>query len=443
MRNFKKIVLAVITLVVFETALNFLLTPVSYGDFLDIDLKKMEKEGRKPELVFVGDSRIYRTFIPGIFEEGMEEIETAVNIGTGSQSIQGSYFYLMDIVKRYKPEYAVVGIDHIWFMNESEYITQGELTVIDRIKSPTIRIQSIINLLDKKDYLYLLGSYRSREDIVNAVQNVKDKLDADVRNGIDKRKGEYYADKGFVYTESGFKEGNVGLPDPPPMQWKDSEREEEAFVYLDKITALCEENNIRLFLVTGPTTLSTIYSIEDYEGAVSFFKEYALDKGIIYQDMNLIKDREMVLPDSAMYDCDHVNGKGAEIISRKYCEILKKNITGEDTTDYFYSTVKEMKQDIAKVVACGFRTEELESGDYKITAVGLCAPEQSAEFEFLISEDEGRTWKILREYGMENEYIIDRNRLLEEVTLRVNSRVQGSKAPFEAYKQNKKSIYLK
>lgn len=443
MRNFKKIVLAVITLVVFETALNFLLTPVSYGDFLDIDLKKMEKEGRRPELVFVGDSRIYRTFIPGIFEEGMEEIETAVNIGTGSQSIQGSYFYLMDIVKRYKPEYVVVGIDHIWFMNESEYITQGELTVIDRIKSPTIRIQSIINLLDKKDYLYLLGSYRSREGIVNAVQNVKDKFDEDVRNGIDKRKGEYYADRGFVYTESGFKEGNVGLPDPPPMQWKDSERAEEAFVYLDKITALCEENNIRLFLVTGPTTLSTIYSIEDYEGAVSCFKEYALDRGITYQDMNLIKDREMVLPDSAMYDCDHVNGKGAEIISRKYCEILKKNITGEDTTDYFYSTVKEMKQDIAKVVACGFHTEELESGDYKIAAVGLCAPEQSAEFEFLISEDEGRTWKILREYGMENEYIIDRDRLLEEVTLRVNSRVQGSKAPFEAYKQNKKSIYLK
>lgn len=443
MRNFKKIVLAVITLFVFETALNFLLTPVSYGDFLDIDLKKMEKEGRRPELVFAGDSRIYRTFIPSIFEEGMEEIETAVNIGTGSQSIQGSYFYLADIVKRYKPEYAVVGIDHIWFMNESEYITQGELTVIDRIKSPTIRIQSIVSLLDKKDYPYLLGSYRSREGILNAVQNVKDKLDADVRNGVDRRRGEYYADRGFVYTESGFTEGNVGLPDTPPVQWKDAERKEEAFAYLDKITALCEENNIQLFLVTGPTTLSTIYSIEDYEGIVSCFKEYALDKGIIYQDMNLIKDREKELPDSAMYDSDHVNGKGAEIISRKYCEILKKNIKGEDTADYFYSTVEEMKQDINKVVACDIHTEELENGDYKITAIGLCAPEQKAEFEFLISEDEGRTWNILREYGAEQEYIIDRDKLLEEVTLRVNSRIQGSKAPFEAYKQNRKSIYLK
>lgn len=408
MRNFKKIILAVVMLIVFEAVLNFLLAPVNYGDFLDIDLKRMEREGHTPELVFVGDSRIYRTFIPGIFEEEMEEIESAVNIGTGSQAIQGSYFYLKDIAKRYKPKYAVVGIDYIWFMNESEYITQGELTVIDRIKSPVIRFQSILSLLEKKDYPYLLGSYRSREGVTNIVQNVKDKLDADFRRGIDKRKGEYYADSGFVYTESGFEEGNVGLADVPPMQWKDQERKEEAFEYLDKITVFCEENDIQLFLVTGPTTLSTIYSIADYEGAVNCFKEYALEKGLIYQDMNLIKDRETLLPDSAMYDSDHVNGKGAELISRKYCDILKKNIRGEDTTSYFYSTVKEMKQDIARVVACDFYTEELESGDYRIIATGLCSPEQQAEYEFLISEDGGKTWDSLREYGMDNEYIIER-----------------------------------
>lgn len=443
MRNFKKVVLALIILLLLEWGFIFLLEPVSYEHYLDMDIDRMEKAGEEPQLIFAGDSRVYRTFVPSIFEENMQEVDCVLNIGTGSQSMGGTYFYLKDMLKRYQPSYVVVGIDHIWFVEDAEYITQGELTVIDRIQSPVIKTQAAVSLLEKRDYPYLLRSYRSREQRYDILQNLRDKTDPSTRKGIDTREPEHYEYRGYVHTSTGFDEGNVGIHQEQAVQWSGSAVSREAFEYLDKIAALCREKDIQLFLVTAPTSLSMIYSIADYEGFVSCFKEYAKNNDLIYQDLNLIRQREELLPDAFMYDADHVNGKGAESVSSLYCEILRKNINGEDTAGYFYASAADMKQEITDIVACDFHTEEQEDGAFTMIADSLQSEKITPVYEFLLSGDGGNTWECLQEYSRQNSCMIPADKLEETVLLRVNVKNEKNHGEYEAFMQKEKNIHMK
>ena len=47
-----------------------------------------------------------------------------------------------------------------------------------------------------------------------------------------------------------------------------------------------------------------------------------------------------------MYDWNHVNGEGAERISRIYADILQRQMNGEDISEYVYDSVEQMQENI-------------------------------------------------------------------------------------------------
>lgn len=444
MRNFKRVLCLILSLWLMEVIAVFCLEPVTYQYYLEKDLKKLESEGRQPDVVLVGDSRIYRSFIPEIFDLKLEDgTHCTINTGTGSQTIQQSYYYLKDLIRCYPVKYAIVELTYTCFLeNNFEENVQGKMLVLDRLRHPLSRLDFIKENLNPEEWTYLLKSYRYRDRIEQVPENIRQKLDADIRKGIDTREDEHYADRGFVWTQNRYQDGAIGLPETVPVQWKQEKISKTSFNYLDKIIDLCQENGIELVLVTGPTTLSTIYSIEEYEDSYQTFKEYAQEKKVPYFELNLLKDRRTLLPDSMMRDSDHVSGEGAETISELFCEILNAYFAGQDTDMWFYSSVKEMKRQIGEVIACDFHTEAIEgSDDRTIVAESLQEEGKIAEYEFWICHNpEVGEWELLQEYSTDYTCLLTKEELEHDIKLRVNCRLQGSEKQWESYKEALKEV---
>lgn len=444
MRNFKKVLYLILSLCLIEIIAVFCLEPVTYQYYLEKDLEKLESEGKQPDVVLVGDSRIYRSFIPKVFDSKFGDgTHCTINTGTGSQTIQQSYYYLKDLLRCYPVKYAVVELTYTCFLeNNFEENVQGKMLVLDRLRHPLSKLEFIVENLEPEEWTYLLKSYRYKDRIEQVQENIMQKLDADIRRGIDLRKDEHYADRGFVWTQNRYQNGAIGLPETAPVQWEHDKISEASFEYLDKIIDLCQKNRIELILVTGPTTLSTIYSVEEYEDSYQTFKKYAQEKSVPYFELNLLKNRKTLLPDSMMRDSDHVSGEGAEVVSELFCEILNAYFAGQDTRGWFYPSVNEMKRQIGEVIACDFHTEAIEgSDDRTIVATSLQEEGKIAEYEFWICRNlKEEKWERLQDYSTNQTCLLPGKELEHDIKLRVNSRLRGSTKKWESYKEALKEV---
>lgn len=443
MRNFRKILLMCLALFLVEQAAVFCLEPVTYTYYLEKDLKELKRQDKEPDIVLVGDSRIYRSFIPEIMDERFGDgTHCTLNTGTGSQSIQESYYYLKDLIRTYPVKYAVVELTYPCFLKVEEESVMGKTVVLDRMQGLKSKLEYIAEVMEPSEWPYVLKSYRYRNYVPDIPENVVTKLDANTRKGIDTREGERYADRGFVWTEPVYEDGAVGMPQMEPVQWESDKVSEEAFEWLDEIRNLCRENEVELILVTGPTTLTTIYSVENYGDSYICFSEYARKYGIPYFELNLLKDRKKLLPDSMMRDSDHVCGAGAEVTTEIFCDILNAHFEEKDTSKWFYASVNEMEKDINAVVACDLHTESIEgSKDRTIVAQSLQEEGKTVEYEFWINREPGmEKWELLQAYGPENKCPLSAKELEQDIELRVNARLCGSDARWEAYMERLKEV---
>ena len=436
MRSFKKIILMAAALIIAEAFFSFCLEPVTYTYYLDRDLEKIKSSGKEPDIVLVGDSRIYRTFVPEILDERLGEGgHLTVNTGTGSQTIQSSYFYLKDLLERYSAEYVVVELSYDCFLKKEQASALGNWMIFDRIRSPENKISYMVQSMKPSEWPYALKSYRYRSYFPDIFSNIRMKLNADTRAGVDVREDEHYADRGFVWTKAIYEDGGMGLPPSEPVQWNDDKIDPTSFEWLDKIRELCSRENVLLILVTGPVSLATIYAVENYEDSYECFADYAEQYGLPYFELNLLKGRRQLLPDSLMRDSGHVCGTGAEVVSGIFCDILNAWLKGEDTSEWFYRSVAEMKRDIGEVVACDFHTEAIENSSDRIMIAQSAQEEgQEAEYEFWICPDlEDGKWVLLQAYSNQSTCLIPGEYFLKDVSLRVNARLSGSEKLWEAY----------
>lgn len=427
MRSFKKIVIIFILLLAYEIILSFMLEPITYDYFLEKDLEIIKESGRSPDMVLLGNSRVMMDFIPSVMEEEIDGDESLciLNAGTGSQMPWGSYFYLKDLIKRYPIKYAVIGIDYSTFMNMDGRVPKRDLVVIDRVKSSAVKLEYIKEVLEPGEYPLLLKSYRYREELNSIPENLKTKFSKSYINGKDVRKPTHYDSMGYVHSkEKGISHTGIYGAE----EWNRQDVSPLAMEFLDKTNKICKENNITLYLVALPFTFSGIYNMDSYQDCFNYFQEYAQVNKIPYCDLNLIKKRTEVLPDSMLSDADHLGYNGAKYISRLYAEILRHEMNGEDVTGYFYPSVEEMKEDIKGVIACDFRTEPYkEQGDRMIFADSIHENGIFPEFEYWVCpENMDNEWIKLQEYSEKSECFLPAKYLEKDITIRVNSREKGS-----------------
>ena len=303
MRSFKRILIFIVIVLTYEAILDFLLEPVVYEYFLKKELVRDAKQDLEPDMVFIGDSGVEMTFVPSVIESELEDVNCVLNAGTGSQMIWGSYYYLKDLLKEYDIKYAVVGIDYSVFMKQEERVPKRDLVVLSRIKSPSIKAEYARKFLQGEEYLYLIKSYANKGNLGSIRENVRAKLSYHYLSGIDDREDTYYKERGYVCTTARgeLRSGIYGT-----FAWETGNVSEEAVSYLDKIVELCREEKVTLYLAVTPIAFTSLYDTETYQDMLDYFQDYAGQKGIFFCDLNLMKDRVLVLPDSMMVDSTHV-----------------------------------------------------------------------------------------------------------------------------------------
>jgi len=332
-----------------ELGLSYALEPVSFAEWFNRDLKAIEKEGSDADLVIVGGSRTFRSFVPQILEDSLG-FDCVINGGSALQSLSGSYYQLKELAERFHPKYAVLAVT--WNGLTYGIGTQSNLIVLDRLTGRN-KLEFIKNGFTDNDRLFaLLKSYRFRKNL-----NAEDLAEVHAgKKALSESHGEpflmendIYKDTGFVYSYESIPQGNVPVTHHGIYDW--TEIHDDRVEYLDKIVAFCKEQDIRLMLVSAPSTMMQLYNIDSYQLAVDYYEEYAAKNGLIYHNLNFLKDREQLLPDTMFMDYNHLNGEGAERLSRVYAEILARDFEGEDTSSYFYRDFYELQEATDRVVA--------------------------------------------------------------------------------------------
>lgn len=418
-------------LVVGELLSIFALRPISYATYFNHDIQTLQKDKADVELVFIGASRVYRSFVPEIFEEKLQ-MDTVINAGSSSQQISGSYYLLKELLQGFDPEYVVLGVTGDALCHP--YYAQANMIVLDRLNGLN-KLQYIFDVIEPRDWTNaFLESYRFRNNL---------KLESIKENIIEKKQlrelsykddtsdREYYADTGFVYSKAGFVAGNVSIRDPIEVYPVMNNSELE---YLNKIVNLCEKENIDLFLVTGPTTMMRIYNSEVYQFCHEWYLDYASKNGLVYHNLNYLKGREAFLPDTLMHDYNHVNGEGAGVVSELYAEILSKTMAGGKTDEYFYASFEQLSQDVNRVVAVGVESVTVENGIAEILLTSLHNKDVDPYYQISGSTN-GENYELLIDWTQDSKFTLDVSEY-ENLTLMLRAKT-GQESEVEAFKSFK------
>ena len=333
--------------ILLDVGMGELLSPPTYATCFNHDVAAIEREGGA-DIVFVGASRVYRTFVPQVFEDVLG-VRCVVNAGSSTQPICGTYWELKDLVERLHPKRVFIGVT--WDQLTKAPELQARLIVIDRLSLKN-RLQMSASCFGLSEMSYLLDTYRFKDNFVtNRIRaNIMEKRKLAASNyAVFDKKSEYYADTGFVHGGKSFAQGNIPVKSTPTFS--EEKIKPENVAYLDACVRLCKDRGIDVALVSGVTTVMRMYAIRRYQAAVDWFTAYARDQQIPYYNLNYLVGREDFLPDDMMYDNNHTNGKGAREVSERFAQILKREDAGEDVSSCFYPNLDAMKRDVRRIVS--------------------------------------------------------------------------------------------
>jgi hypothetical protein len=407
-KTFKRVIslLSLVAMLIFMNwGIGKVLEPITYATYFNHDISTIEESENGADIVFIGSSRVYRTFVPQIFEDGWN-VGCVVNAGSSSQPLCGTYYQLKDLIERVHPRKVYIGVTLDSLTSTVGNSLRGRLIVYDRLSLKN-KILMGLNCFSLKEKAYLFNTYRfkNRFNKKTIMSNMKaiSKLKASNYNSYSKT-SEYYADKGFVYNYDTYVTGTI-----PIKGAEDFSEEliiEEYLHYLDSCIELCKNNNIEVNLVSGVTSVMRMYASTGYQPAVDFYNSYALKNGIKYYNLNYLKNREHLIPDELMHDYNHVNGKGAYVVSALFANLVKREDNGEDISSFFYNSLADFKQDVKRIVAVGAEiTIDGKDKNYRhIKMQSLHNDDVKAQYRVSIKYPGSDKYKILSDWSVNSDF---------------------------------------
>jgi hypothetical protein len=297
------------------------------------------------DVLFLGTSEMYADFTP--MEIYHETGIKSFNLATSLKSAFEQYYQLRTALKSHKVKVVVcdfssldtgtADVDREWLFRKfymsipNKYIDIKYHFLKDMHKTFPDE--------DPFYYVFQLARFHSMWDQMTYTENfmtIKDKDAAykDYLMGCEARDHEY--DTSVISLPS---------TDIVPDYWSkytdrtfnlvDTETE-----YYDKLINLCKENNITVIALYPPN----VFRAAEYETCRDMFNEYFQERGVIVADYNnyqAITDMNLNLLDD-YYDPEHLNYKGAAIMSKTFGDylidndIVKPNNVNNDKWDKYY-----------------------------------------------------------------------------------------------------------
>lgn len=311
MKYLKPIIVIIIFILIF-IFLNRLLSPKYMTDLVEGNMTyEYYDEEKNHEVIFIGDCEVYANFSPMVLYE--EEGITSYIRGNSQQLIWQSYYMLKETLKYETPKVVVFNVNS---MRYGEPVSEAyNRLAIDKMKWSKEKIDIIKASMTEEEnflsYVIPLLRYHSRFD----------KLTSEDFEYLLKTKKNTH--NGFLINK------NIKPVESLPTKRRlaSYEFEENCYEYLNQITELCKENNIKLVLIKAPSVYP--YWYDEYEEQI---KEYAQNNNLGYYNFKEKVEEIGIDYNTDTYDGGlHLNLTGATKLSKYFSKILKEKY---ELTDY-------------------------------------------------------------------------------------------------------------
>ncbi len=303
----KKIIVAVASVLVFLIAffaLQQLLIPknVNYPMLEGRIIGEYYDHTGGHDVLFLGDCEVYENIAPAVLWEKYGI--TSYVRGSPQQLVWQSYYLLKETLKYEKPRAVVFNVYALKYGSPQD--EERNRMTFDTMKWSWTKVEAINASMTEDesflDYVFPFLRYHSRIT----------ELTADDFKYFFKAPAPV-TDCGYLmYTDVNPKPDNYGKIERPDSY----HIPQTAFDYLDKMVALCEENDIELILVKAPTQTEDFWWFDEWEEEIV---EYKNEKGIAYYNFIDKCDEIGIDWETDTYDFGkHLNVYGAE----KYTDYL-------------------------------------------------------------------------------------------------------------------------
>lgn len=280
------------------------------------------------DVLFIGSSHCYRSFIPSILDIEMGGVNS-FNCGTSSQALDGSFVILKEAAKYNKLKHVYLEVYfNVGFTGNYKDRSQMTQTYIiaDYLRPSFEKVRYMFNASSKEHYLNsFIVARRNWEKLydIDYIRNLLQKKNTEVYKKYKYNyvtwSAEWYAGKGYVASAEQVDEWNYfqrGVLDGQ----KFDDLAEDWYKSLDEIITFCDKEKIPLTLVSAPMSNYYLASLEYYDDYINLIGEIATEAEIEYLDFNLCKEEFIPNSSEIFKDVDHLNNKGAEIFSHVFAD---------------------------------------------------------------------------------------------------------------------------
>lgn len=267
-------------------------------------------EEKNHDVIFIGDCEVYENFSPKVLWEDFG-INSYIR-GSAQQLIWQSYYLLEDTLRYEKPDVVIFNVLAMQY-DKPQREAYNRMT-LDGMRWSVSKVKSIqASMTDKEqflDYVFPILRYHSRwSELSSEDIEYMFKSENISHNG-------YYM-RVDVKPVDTVPEGRV---------LADYQFGSQAYLYLDKITQLCKENDVELLLVKAPSLYP--YWYDEWEEQMD---AYAAENGLRYINFLELIDETGVDFSQDTYDGGlHLNLSGAEKITAYLGRYLSEEMGLDD-----------------------------------------------------------------------------------------------------------------
>ena len=385
-RKYLKRVLAVTILVATIISVNYM-ADLSFdkprdADYYNYDVRHLQETKTPVDMIIVGASQVYLGCNVDVISGEMgigEVIDCAVPFGF----VDGLYFMLRDLLRRFEPECVVIDMSWRRFLKIDDPGSRfGMYLCSDRLEWPD-KFDYALHCYALDDWLNFIPVYRKGKSVWGLSQVKRNFLNkkavADSRLAIDDR----YRKNGFIWATRSCPQGSIPAQE---KHYSEDQISEYCQDYIRKTWELCNERDIPVVWTTIPCSMEEMLSVDNYQQAMDDIGEFVDELGGEYLNFSYLKDREKFLPDPLFADKLHLNGDGATVFGKIFADAVQKALNGEDTSDLFYENIDELKKDVHRIVSCNGRVRPNGDGTLTVEAKSLQGTEETPEFRLMLIE---------------------------------------------------------
>ncbi len=412
---------------------NFLL----YDDntYTRLMLHEMYESEEPIDLVFISGSVTYKSFDPVIWDEELGI--HSFNLGSSSQTPDGSYYLMKEVFRHHKPKYCLFATTYVSFMDGYDN-PQRNYILYDHMRPSLNKLNYWANVFNEDTALtaalpFMRNKTLSFSRITEALDNLKMKTSEAYRSysyDIYDNSIETYQGRGFVYRNEAKEPGGVGRLEPV---WFSRERiDPNSVAYLGKLADLCRDNGCELILIPTPAPYGAMAMQEDYQQIADFYQELARDNGLKIFDFSLSRPELFDAKDEYFYDYVHLNGPGSTAFSRAAASVVKDYLEGREIQEdtLFYGSFQELMESSPYI----FNTW-LEFDGEGYLAQSTCGAGVEPEYRYLARF--GEEWLCIQDYGISSGLSVQ-NIPESAEEIRMEARPQGSSQDFQQYDSMKR-----